>query len=110
MKNLVNYEKFVQQHSNKLMTKEYCVIGVNEEAGEIAGFYKKYHLKKNKNLKKDPLKKKDMAEEIGDVLFYLTRLAKLYGWSLSDIMDMNIEKLEREEQEKMEKKEENGTE
>ena len=103
--NLTNWEKFVQKNSKPYMNKEYCVVGVNEEAGEIAGFYKKYNLKKNKNLKKGPLKKRDMAEEMGDTLFYLTRLAKLYGWGLSDIMNTCLMKLEREAVEKKEKDE-----
>ena len=98
--NSANYQKFVNSHCKSYMDKNYLSVGLGEEAGECLGFHKKYVLKKNKNLKKGPLKKKDLAEELGDVLFYLVRLSKLYGWSLEDIMDYNVEKLEREEEEK----------
>jgi NTP pyrophosphatase (non-canonical NTP hydrolase) len=38
--------------------------------------------------------KVDLALELGDVLWYVTNLAKEIGYNLEDIMIMNIDKLE----------------
>lgn len=98
--NSINYQKFVNTSCKSYVNKNYLVVAINEEAGEIAGWHKKMVLKKGKNLKKGKLTKQDLKEEVGDVLFYLTRLAKLYGWSLEDVMQANVEKLVAEEEEK----------
>lgn len=39
-------------------------------------------------------KPEDIGKELGDVLWYLARLAKLYGFTMTDIMAMNVDKLE----------------
>ena len=91
---LENYQKFVAKESKPYMTKPYLIMGITGEAGEVAEWYKKFVLKKNKV--KTPLTKKDLPEELGDVLFYVTRLAKLYGYTLKDIMKMNKEKHKEE--------------
>ena len=35
----------------------------------------------------------DLAYEMGDVLHYLTVLAQSYGWTLDDLMEANMQKL-----------------
>lgn len=91
-----DFEKFVKETSAEYQTKPYLVVAINEEAGEIAGWFKKFELKKNKNLK-CKLTKDDLLEEIGDTLFYLTRLANVYGWTLQNVMKRNMKKLQDEE-------------
>ena len=98
--NSANYQNFVNTNCKPYVNKPYLVIALAEEVGEISGWYKKVVLKKNKNLKKGKLTKQDLKEECGDVLFYLTRLSKLYGWSLEDIMRANVDKLVGEEKDK----------
>jgi NTP pyrophosphatase (non-canonical NTP hydrolase) len=86
------YEKYVNERSRIYdVDFNYAVVAINEEAGEIAGFHKKYYLRKNPTgqLTLDHLK-----GECGDVLFYLTRLVSIMGWTLSDIMEANKEKLD----------------
>lgn len=39
-------------------------------------------------------KPEDIAKELGDVLWYVARLAKLYGYTMTDIADLNVVKLE----------------
>jgi NTP pyrophosphatase (non-canonical NTP hydrolase) len=65
------------------------VLGVNGEAGEIADMIKKnvFH--------GHMLKVDDLAKEIGDVLWYLANLSTLYGLELSEVAEMNLEKLEK---------------
>ncbi len=83
------YEEFVNSRSSGI-NANYCVIGLNGEAGEVAEWYKKFVLRGNKD---GDLTEHDLKEELGDVLFYLTRLAQCYNWSLADIMYANEAKL-----------------
>lgn len=85
------YEKYVEGRCQPYTTAEYCVIALNEEAGEIAGWWKKHQLRGNPTGK---LTVADLKGELGDVLFYLVRMAHHYGWSLEDIMNYNKQKLD----------------
>ena len=71
---------------------KYCALGINEEAGEIAGKVKKARRDDNEKYSEDRLK--SIALEIGDVLWYCATLAGHIGYSLEDIAKMNIAKLE----------------
>lgn len=86
------YEAFVNSMSKGYVDQNYLVVALNEEAGEIAGWYKKFVLRGNPTGK---LTQDDLKSELGDVLFYLTRLAALNGWDLDSIMDFNKAKLEQ---------------
>lgn len=87
-----DYEKWVASRTKDYIDFNYCVIALNGEAGEVAEWHKKYNLRGNPT---GDITKKDLLEEYGDVLFYLTRGANLMGWSLSDIMDTNQLKIEK---------------
>ena len=83
------FSTFVAEQSRDDLDLNYAVIALNEEAGEVAGWYKKAVLRGNLvGLTRD-----DLKGELGDVLYYLTRLAQLNGWSLEEIMDFNKAKL-----------------
>lgn len=84
------YERFVSERCHAYVDLNYCVIALNGEAGEVAEWHKKFNLRGNPGGK---LSHQDLLREIGDVLFYLTRLAQVNGWSLSDVMDENQAKL-----------------
>ncbi len=64
------------------------VMGLNGEAGECIDIVKKY-LYQGHGLDRDHL-----AEELGDVAWYLAVTASAIGYSLEDILKKNIEKLE----------------
>ena len=64
------------------------VFGVNGECGEVTELIKKnlYH---GHILHLDKL-----IEELGDILWYITNIATLYGIPMTYILDENIKKLE----------------
>ena len=68
----------------------YCVIALNGEAGEVAEWYKKAVLRGNP----DRLTDQQLMHELGDVLFYLTRIASLKDWTLEQVMLANKLKLD----------------
>jgi NTP pyrophosphatase (non-canonical NTP hydrolase) len=91
------YEEYVRTRIHK-MDEAYAVIALNEEAGEVAGWFKKFVLRGNPTGK---YSKKDKKEELGDTLFYLTALAAMDGWTLDDLMEANKQKLDEREEKKM---------
>lgn len=70
-----------------LPTREYLALGLCSESGEVAGLIKKFgrHGK--------PFSADDVADELGDVIWYAATLATVCGLSLSDVADRNIAKL-----------------
>jgi len=68
------------------------VLGLIGEVGEVVE-----HIKKSRRPapKTKPINHEELALELGDVLWYLTRLASQYGISIEDIASMNIAKLEK---------------
>jgi len=70
----------------------YMALGLNGEAGEIANKIKKIIRGDIQNY--DALFH-DLLYELGDVLWYIAGLADECGYSLSEIAQANIEKLQR---------------
>lgn len=89
---LLDYEDYVESRCQDYVTREYCAIALNEEAGEVAGWFKKFVLRGNPTGK---LTLDDLKGELGDCMFYLTAMAHRYGWSVSDVMDYNKAKLDK---------------
>jgi len=86
-------EKTAIYPENQALT--YLALGLNGEAGEVAEKIKK-HIRDGKELDED------LAHELGDVLWYLTRLIDELDHSLSDIATGNIDKLlDRQERNKI---------
>jgi NTP pyrophosphatase (non-canonical NTP hydrolase) len=71
---------------SELEAIKYLTLGISGEAGEVADEVKKllYH-------GHQPSGK--LEKELGDVLWYVARLADVLGFKLSEIAEMNIEKL-----------------
>jgi len=69
----------------------YLIPGLAAEAGEVAGVYAKFLRDTNREL--NPIQEQ-MMKELGDCLWFVASIAKLYNVKLSDIAKMNIEKLE----------------
>lgn len=69
----------------------YPALGLGNEAGEVQGKIKKVLRDNNGVYTEDNLKM--IADEIGDVLWYLTALAEDIGYNLDTIAQMNITKL-----------------
>lgn len=66
-----------------------CALGLAGESGEIADFVKKvmYHDHENSH--------EHIAEELGDLMWYVARMCEAIGVSLQDVATMNIVKLAR---------------
>ena len=70
----------------KRREKEYLMIGLMNEAGEVGGAYKKEI--------RDRVNNEDLIiDEMGDVLWYLTRLCDVYNIKISELMVNNMDKL-----------------
>lgn len=69
----------------------YPVLGLGNEAGEVQGKVKKVLRDNNGQFTEE--NKKAIADELGDVLWYLAACAEDLGYSLNTIAQMNIEKL-----------------
>jgi len=73
--------------------KEYTILGLVGEAGEVANRYKKLVRKwpEDNAVLFDAYH--DLADELGDVLWYLAAVAHELGYTLEDIASMNLSKL-----------------
>lgn len=68
--------------------------GLAEEVGEVEAIYKRMLRNNPKDTETLQAKPDWLAEELGDVLWYLTGIATLFGLDLEDIWSMNRKKLE----------------
>ena len=67
------------------------VLGLSDESGEVLGKFKKLLRDKKGELTEDD--KKEIAKEIGDVLWYVASLTHLLGYTLDEVAQMNLDKL-----------------
>ena len=82
------YKEFTRKTARypKRREKEYLMLGLMNEAGEVGGAYKKEI--------RDRVDNTDLIiDELGDVLWYLTRLCDVYGVEISELMVNNMDKL-----------------
>ena len=70
----------------KRREKEYLMIGLMNEAGEVGGAYKKEIRDRVDNTEL-------IIDELGDVLWYLQRLCDVYDIKISELMVNNMDKL-----------------
>ena len=82
------YKEFTRKTAKypKRREKEYLMIGLMNEAGEVGGAFKK-------EIRDEVDNKELIIEEMGDVLWYLTNLCRVYGITISQLMNGNINKL-----------------
>lgn len=82
-----------QTYSTNLYPEDmmlFCLaLGINSEAGEIADKIKKFY----RGDQMDTGLKLLLMGEIGDILWYISESANYLGVGLSEIAQMNIEKL-----------------
>lgn len=65
------------------------LFGLSGEVGELTDMVKKW-IFHEKELDEDHAKK-----ELGDVMWYIAMICESFGWSLDEIMQMNIDKLKK---------------
>ena len=88
------YQKLAMRTINKDLSERDMLIngvmGLCGESGEAIDLVKK-HIAHNHELNKEHL-----AKELGDVAWYLAETATALGYSLEDILKMNINKLKKD--------------
>ncbi len=67
------------------------LYGIMGELGEVCNKYKKVYRDHGGQLDQ---RQKDYALEIGDIIWYITRLCNHMGFTLEEIFDLNMEKLQ----------------
>lgn len=70
----------------------YNVFGLVNEAGELAGKFKK--IMRDKNGEIDLTSKRGLKKKMGDVLWYLSQIAKRLDVSLEEIATLNLMNLQ----------------
>lgn len=95
---LNEYQDFAKQTAMypREVAIAYVTMGLSGEAGEIANKVKKIYRDKEGQLSEGS--KKDLAKELGDVLWYVAMLAHELDYSLEDVAKMNVEKLDSRHQ------------
>jgi NTP pyrophosphatase (non-canonical NTP hydrolase) len=94
----VSFEQYAQLvEDTRVYPETYAVIypslGLANEAGEVLGKVKKALRDNNIDAPFTPQVISDVADELGDVLWYITCLARDLGVSLDEIVERNYVKL-----------------
>ena len=79
--------KYAPDYQHYMPNVLYAAIGMCGEAGEVSELIKKYAYHGH------TIDTEHLARELGDVLWYVSYMAHLFGYSLGEIMVMNQEKL-----------------
>jgi len=64
-------------------------LGLSGESGEVADHIKKVRFQGH------PIQKEMLANELGDIMWYVAIMAKGLGYTLDEVMEMNVDKLKR---------------
>lgn len=83
--------KTAHNHPNSLINQTIWAMGVAGEAGEVIEKWKKIVAYKEGKISLSD--KKELAKELGDVVWYVAVLAHSLGLSLDAIMQQNVKKL-----------------
>lgn len=90
-------EKFIDEIAHaeswdsgvRILSTMYCAGKLNGEAGEVAEIV----FKAFRGGAFEPEKLQGLFKELGDIMWYVARLADIFGWKLEDVMQANIDKL-----------------
>lgn len=82
------YERTDAIDSHAMLEKVFGLVG---EAGEVAEKFKK--LLRDQDGKATDDDKKEIAKELGDVLWYINSVGLYLGFSLEEIAQMNVDKV-----------------
>lgn len=89
-------ERFaVYPRNEELQAISYLTLGLNGEAGEVAEQLKKA-IRNDGQITAE--RRAKILDEIGDVLWYVSRIATEFNVSLSEIAEQNVAKLEQRRQ------------
>jgi NTP pyrophosphatase (non-canonical NTP hydrolase) len=77
-------------HDGTFPSVLYGAIGLNGEAGEVAEKVKKVWRDKDSVVSQEDAL--EIVKELGDCLFYITRMANELGYSIEDVAEINVNK------------------
>lgn len=80
-----------KQKDEKFNQFIYPVMGLAEEAGEVAGKFAKAYRDYNGEITKE--KREEIAKELGDVCWFVAEICTNLNLDLESVMEWNIEKL-----------------
>jgi NTP pyrophosphatase (non-canonical NTP hydrolase) len=80
------FSMYPEKGTGSPLALAYCALGLTGEAGE-------YSEKVKKLIRDGKLDKPLAVKELGDVLWYLTRSANELGYTLQDVAEINLVKL-----------------
>ena len=87
---------YVYQRSESMMKAMVLALGLNEEAGEVAGVIKKILRDDNGVLIPEKLEK--LEKELGDVCWYISELCNHFGFSFQNVLNENYKKLKNRQE------------
>lgn len=87
----ISYETFGGQAVTHELDWTYPVMGLTEEAGEVAGKFAKAIRDESGNITAE--RKEAIKKELGDVCWFVAELSTLMGFKLEEVMQHNIDKL-----------------
>ena len=89
-----DYQKKVEENWMTGFTEseslQIALLGLSGEAGEVMEHYKKRLRSRLPVLERN----EKALDELGDVLFYVTKIASIQGSTLEELMERNLAKLE----------------
>lgn len=87
---LNDYQEQAAKYQVEQAAPEERVMGLLEEAGEVAGVFKRY-MRGDYDVVECSAR---LEKELGDILWYLSRVAADNNWTLASVAQANLEKLE----------------
>lgn len=89
---LNDYQEAAARYRTKDIPDSERLFGLFEESGEVAGIAKRMQ---RGDYKDDPeVGRQKLKKELGDTLWYLSQVARDYGFTLQDVAMENLHKLE----------------
>ena len=73
----------------------YTALGLAGETGEVVEKIKKIYRNDHGNISEE--KREDLKKELGDILWYLSQMARVLDIELSEVAEKNIEKIKDRE-------------
>ena len=84
------YQRMAARTQNNHLTRmeavNHAVLGINSEAGELAGLFQKGY-------QGHEVRIEDVIKETGDILWFIAELCDMYGIKMQTVAEENIAKL-----------------
>ena len=85
--NFIEYQTRAMTFRKPSAGLSYAVLGLSEEAGEVAGKFAK-------EMRDGSINVEEVVKELGDVLWMVAAISDSLGYSLQSVAEKNISKLE----------------